>query len=64
MNGEKLLTAGQVAEIFHVPKTWVYGRTRKRGAEWLPHLKMGKYTLFEEGPVREFLERHRIVKKP
>ena len=63
MNGGKLLTAGQVAEIFQVPKTWVYSRTRKRGNGQLPHLKVGKYTRFEEGPVREFLERLRVVKK-
>jgi hypothetical protein len=63
MNGEKLLTPKQVADIFQVPKSWVLGRTRKRITERLPHLKMGKYVRFEEGAVREFLERHRIVKK-
>ncbi len=66
MNGclEKLLTAEQVGEMYQVPKSWVYGRTRKRGVERLPHLKLGKYLRFEEGPVREFLERQRVVKKP
>jgi predicted DNA-binding transcriptional regulator AlpA len=65
MNGclVKLLTAEQVGEMYQVPKSWVYGRTRKRGAERLPHLKVGKYVRFEEGAVREFLERQRVVKK-
>ncbi len=56
----RLLTAEQVAEIFQVPKSWVYGRTRKRGVERLPHLKLGKYLRFEEVAVREFLERQKV----
>ena len=56
----RLLTAEQVAEMYQVPKSWVYSRTRKRGAERLPHLKLGKYLRFEEGAVREFLERQKL----
>ncbi len=61
---DRLLTAEQVGEMYQVPKSWVYGRTRKRGVERLPHLKLGKYLRFEEGAVREFLERQRVVRKP
>ena len=57
---DRLLTVEQVAEIYQVPKSWVYGRTRKRGVERLPHLKLGKYLRFEEGAVREFLERQKV----
>jgi hypothetical protein len=56
---EALLTADQVAEFLHVPVSWVYERTRKRGASRLPHLKLGKYLRFEERAVREFLDRQR-----
>ena len=56
----RLLTAEQVAEMYQVPKSWVYSRTRKRGTERLPHLKLGKYLRFEEGAVREFLERQKL----
>ncbi len=56
----RLLTVEQVAEMYQVPKSWVYGRTRKRGVERLPHLKLGKYLRFEEGAVREFLERQKV----
>ncbi len=59
VNG-RLLTVEQVAEMYQVPKSWVYGRTRKRGVEGLPHLKLGKYLRFEEGAVREFLERQKV----
>jgi excisionase family DNA binding protein len=56
---EALLTAAEVAEFLHVPVSWVYERTRKRGAARLPHLKLGKYLRFEERAVREFLDRQR-----
>ncbi len=55
----RLLTVGEVAELLRVPRSWVYERTRKRGLERLPHLKLGKYLRFEEGAVREFLEQQR-----
>jgi excisionase family DNA binding protein len=55
----RLLTVGEVAELLRVPRSWVYERTRKRGLERLPHLKLGKYLRFEKGAVREFLEQQR-----
>ncbi len=55
----RLLTVGEVAELLRVPRSWVYERTRKRGLERLPHLKLGKYLRFEEGAVREFLGQQR-----
>ncbi len=54
-----LLTVQEVAEILNVPVSWVYERTRRRGAARLPHLKLGKYLRFEEQAVREFLDRQR-----
>jgi len=54
-----LLTVQEVAEILKVPVSWVYERTRRRGATKLPHLKLGKYLRFEEQAVREFLDRQR-----
>ncbi len=56
----RLLTAEQVGELLNVPKSWVYERTRRRGLERLPHLRLGKYVRFEEGAVREFLERQKV----
>jgi len=43
----------------NVPVSWVYERTRRRGAARLPHLKLGKYLRFEEHAIREFLDRQR-----
>jgi len=56
---EALLTAHEVAELLNVPVSWVYERTRRRGAGRLPHFKLGKYLRFEEQAVREFLDRQR-----
>lgn len=54
-----LLTAAEVAELLKVPVSWVYQRTRKRGLEQFPHLKLGKYLRFEERAVKEWLDRQR-----
>lgn len=59
-NSQRLLTAEEVAELLRVPKSWVYERTRRRGLEQLPHLKLGKYLRFEESAVLEFLARQRV----
>ena len=54
---EELLTVEEVAEILKVPKSWVYGRTRRRGAERLPHIKLGKYLRFDEVAIRDWLRK-------
>ena len=56
---DRLWTVEEVADLFQVPPSWVYERTRRRGQEQLPHLKLGKYLRFQEYAVREFLERQR-----
>ncbi len=57
--GKRLLTVQEVADLLQVPRSWIYGRTRRRGAEQLPHIKLGKYLRFEEDAIRAFLERQR-----
>ena len=51
----QLLTIREVAETLNVPVTWVYERTRRRGIERMPHIKLGKYLRFELPTVREWL---------
>ena len=55
-----LLTVEEVAELLKVPKSWVYERTRRRGLDRLPHIKLGKYLRFEEGAIIQYLEEQRI----
>ncbi len=56
----RLLTVRQVAELLQVPASWVYGRTRRRGRDQIPHLKLGKYLRFDERAVQKFLEHQRV----
>jgi len=42
-----LMTVEEIARVLHVPISWVYGRTRRRGNERIPHIKLGKYLRFE-----------------
>jgi len=60
----RLLTVEQVAEKWQVPRSWIYERTRRRGLEQLPHVKLGKYIRFEETAVQEYLDRQRIGARP
>lgn len=58
---DELLTVEEVADILKVPKSWVYGRTRRRGAERMPHIKIGKYLRFDEGTIREWIRKWATV---
>lgn len=56
----ELLTVDDVAALLRVSKSWVYERTRARGAprdQRLPHIRLGKYVRFEAAAVRAFLAR-------
>lgn len=52
---ERLLTVQEVAELLHVPTSWVYERTRRRGGDQLPYVKLGKYLRFEEAAIVDFI---------
>ncbi len=56
---EELLTVPELADRLKVPVSWIYQRTRGRGRDRLPHLKIGKYLRFEEQAVQSWLGRHR-----
>ena len=56
---DELLTVDDVATMLKVPKSWVYERTRRRGKDRLPFLKLGKYVRFEPDAVRAFLASQR-----
>ena len=57
--GGDLLTVEEVAAWLKVPRSWVYARTRQRGAAQLPYVKLGKYLRFEPEAVRAWLTRQR-----
>lgn len=57
---DELLTVQEVAAFLRVPVSWVYERTRRRGNERLPHLKMGKYLRFRHQDIVEWLDTQKI----
>ena len=59
-DGESLLTVHEVAKILKVPVSWVYERTRRRGTERLPHMKIGKYLRFRKEDVLGWLDAYKI----
>ena len=61
VQNERLLTVQEVANLLQVPASWVYERTRRRGCDQLPHLKLGKYLRFEEPAVIDFIRRRRCA---
>jgi excisionase family DNA binding protein len=54
---DALLTVQEVAQLCKVPVSWVYERTRLRGFERIPHVKLGKYLRFDPAEVRGWLKR-------
>jgi len=46
--------------IRKVPISWVYERTRRRGTEQLPHMKIGKYLRFRKEDVLGWLDEYKI----
>jgi excisionase family DNA binding protein len=52
----QLLTVSEIAQTLRVPVSWVYERTRRRGFEGMPHIKLGKYLRFDPDTVSEWLK--------
>jgi excisionase family DNA binding protein len=46
-----LLTAGEVAELLSVPKSWVYAEAR---AGRFPHIRIGRYRRFSLESIEEW----------
>jgi len=55
-DGLELLDANQLADLFKVKPSWVRSATRARSANQLPHIKVGRYTRFQERAVRQWLD--------
>jgi len=58
-DSNRLLNIQQVAAMLHVPVSWVYGRTRKRSAQRLPGIRLGKYWRFREEEIHRWIENQR-----
>jgi excisionase family DNA binding protein len=60
----QLLTIEEVAELLHVPVSWVYGKTRRRTMNRIPGFRLGKYWRFREADVLAWIERQRAGANP
>jgi len=60
----QLLTIEEVAELLHVPVSWVYGNTRRRTMDRIPGFRLGKYWRFREADVLAWIERQRVGANP
>jgi excisionase family DNA binding protein len=56
---EDLMTVAEIAAFLKVPVSWVYERTRRRGVERLPHIKLGKYLRFSLPEIEQWLANNR-----
>jgi excisionase family DNA binding protein len=54
---DELMTVAEIAALLKVPVSWVYERTRRRGIERLPHVKLGKYLRFSVPQITKWLEK-------
>ena len=52
----ELLTADDVAERLHVPRSWVYRAAREGD---LPSVRCGRYRRFDEGDVEQWISRQK-----
>ena len=57
-DGHYLLNVHEVAELLHVPVSWVYARVRKRSLERLPGYRLGKYWRFRKDEVLAWVDCH------
>jgi len=50
--GQKLLTAQEVAERIQVNPSWIYAAVR---ANQIPHVRLGRYVRFSESAIDQWL---------
>jgi excisionase family DNA binding protein len=53
----ELVTADEIAERLHVPRTWVY-RAAREGS--LPSVRCGRYRRFDVRDVDRWIERQKV----
>ncbi len=63
LNPMDILTPAEVADLFHLPTSWVYEATRQRNGtrnpDPLPFRKVGRYLRFSRQDILEWWERQK-----
>ena len=52
---QELLTVVELAEILRVKLSWVYSKSREKGPNAIPRVKVGKYIRFRLPDVLDWL---------
>jgi excisionase family DNA binding protein len=52
---KELLTIDELADELKVNKSWIYARTREKGPDALPRIRLGRYLRFEKNEVIDWL---------
>jgi len=47
----EFMDVAETARVLKVHVSWVYERTRRRGQDRIPHIKLGKYLRFDRSEV-------------
>ena len=50
---DKLLTAGEVADLIRVTRAWVYAETRRNA---IPHLRLGRYVRYRRSAIEAWMK--------
>lgn len=50
---DKLLTAGDVADLIRVTHAWVYAETRRNA---IPHLRLGRYVRYRRTAIEAWMQ--------
>ena len=53
---QELITISELSQKLKVPVSWLYSRTRERGENTIPLVKVGKYLRFNYETVRQWLD--------
>ena len=53
---EPFLTLPELAAELKVPESWLYARTRLRGKDTIPRIKIGKYLRFQLPAVLRWIQ--------
>ena len=57
MTDGKLLTVSELSDELKTPVSWIYSRTRQKGPDAIPVIRVGKYCRFRLTEVLEWLEK-------
>jgi len=54
---EPLLDVNGISKVLDIQPSWIYSKTRQKGPDTIPVIRVGKYCRFRLSEVLEWLER-------